>query len=42
MREQLQLICLDPPSTTISAHFEESDTACAYHDYWITEQGCPT
>ena len=23
----------NPPSTTISAHFEERDTACAYRDY---------
>ena len=31
-----------PPSTTISAHFEEKDTACAYRDYRITVKGCPT
>ena len=32
----------DLPSITISAHFEERDTACAYRDYWIAVQGCLT
>ena len=38
----LLFISFYPPSTTISAHFDERDTAIPFLDYWITVQGCPT